>query len=66
MSGLELLGAIASSIALVQAVKGTLKAVDFLRQNSDMKRECNNLRKEVRQHQLSERTVIDTIADPHD
>ncbi|KAF5615843.1 endocytosis ankyrin repeat protein [Fusarium sp. NRRL 25303] len=47
MSGLEILGAIASSIALAQAVQGTLKAVDFLRQNSDMKGECNKLRKEI-------------------
>lgn len=47
MSGLQSLGAIASSIALAQAVQGTLKAVDFLRQNSDIKRECNRLRKEV-------------------
>ncbi|KAG9500832.1 hypothetical protein J7337_006513 [Fusarium musae] len=47
MSGLEILGAIASSIALVQAVQGTLKAIDFLRQNSDMKGECNKLRKEI-------------------
>jgi hypothetical protein len=47
MSGLEILGAIASSIALAQAVKGTLKAVDFLRQNSEMKKECNKLSKEV-------------------
>ncbi|KLP20609.1 endocytosis ankyrin repeat protein Nuc-2 [Fusarium fujikuroi] len=47
MSGLEILGAIASSIALAQAVQGTLKAVDFLRQNSDIKRECNRLRKEI-------------------
>lgn len=47
MSGLEILGAIASSIALAQAVQGTLKAVDFLRQNPDMKGECNKLRKEV-------------------
>ncbi|KAF5622784.1 endocytosis ankyrin repeat Nuc-2 [Fusarium tjaetaba] len=47
MSGLEILGAIASSIALVQAVQGTLKAVEFLRQNSDMKGECNKLRKEI-------------------
>ncbi|KAF4956325.1 hypothetical protein FGADI_3902 [Fusarium gaditjirri] len=47
MSGLEILGAIASSIALAQAVKGTLKAVDFLRQNSNMKGECNKLRKEI-------------------
>ncbi|RBR23111.1 uncharacterized protein FIESC28_04106 [Fusarium coffeatum] len=46
MSGLEVLGAVASSIALVQAVKGTLKAVDFLRQNSEMKKQCNNLRRE--------------------
>ncbi|KAI8410655.1 hypothetical protein FOFC_10512 [Fusarium oxysporum] len=44
---MEILGAIASSIALAQAVKGTLKAVDFLRQNSDMKRECDKLRKEL-------------------
>ncbi|KAH6966108.1 hypothetical protein EDB82DRAFT_480447 [Fusarium venenatum] len=36
MSGLEILGAVASSIALAQAVKGTLKAVDFLRQNSEI------------------------------
>ncbi|RBA08914.1 hypothetical protein FPRO05_07194 [Fusarium proliferatum] len=49
MSGLEILGAIASSIALAQAVQGTLKAVDFLRQNSDMKGECNKLRKEARE-----------------
>ncbi|QPC61856.1 hypothetical protein HYE67_004087 [Fusarium culmorum] len=34
MSGLEILGAVATSIALVEAVKGTLRAVDFLRQNS--------------------------------
>ncbi|RGP76426.1 hypothetical protein FLONG3_5311 [Fusarium longipes] len=47
MSGLEILGAVASSIALVQAVKGTLKAVDFLRQNSEMKKECNSLRREM-------------------
>jgi hypothetical protein len=47
MSGLEILGAVASSIALAQAVKGTLKAVDFLRQNSEMKKGCNKLRKEV-------------------
>ncbi|KAF5632769.1 endocytosis ankyrin repeat protein [Fusarium sp. NRRL 52700] len=47
MSGLEILGAIASSIALAQAVQGTLKAIDFLRQNSDMKGECNKLRKEI-------------------
>ncbi|RBR10631.1 hypothetical protein FVER53590_04475 [Fusarium verticillioides] len=47
MSGLEILGAIASSIALVQAVQGTLKAIDFLRQNSDMKGECNKLKKEI-------------------
>ncbi|KAH7177321.1 ankyrin repeat-containing domain protein [Fusarium sp. MPI-SDFR-AT-0072] len=44
---MEILGAIASSIALTQAVKGTLKAVDFLRQNSDMKKECEKLRKEI-------------------
>ncbi|CVK87411.1 related to endocytosis ankyrin repeat protein Nuc-2 [Fusarium proliferatum] len=47
MSGLEILGAIASSIALAQAVQGTLKAVDFLRQNSDMKGECSKLKKEI-------------------
>ncbi|KAF5674154.1 endocytosis ankyrin repeat protein [Fusarium heterosporum] len=47
MSGLEILGAIASSIALAQAVKGTLKAIDFLRQNSKMRKGCNNLRKEI-------------------
>ncbi|KAJ4024545.1 hypothetical protein NW766_000782 [Fusarium irregulare] len=47
MSGLEILGAIASSIALVQAVKGTLKAVDFLRENSEMKKECSSLRREI-------------------
>ncbi|KAI6762671.1 hypothetical protein HG530_008651 [Fusarium avenaceum] len=47
MSGLEILGAVASSIALAQAVKGTLKAVDFLRQNSEMKKGCNKLRKEI-------------------
>ncbi|KAF4452969.1 hypothetical protein F53441_4200 [Fusarium austroafricanum] len=47
MSGLEILGAVASSIALVQAVKGTLKAIDFLRKNSEMKKECNKLRKEI-------------------
>ena len=49
MSGLEILGAVASSIALVQAVKGSLKAIDLLRQNSDMKKQCNNLRREVSQ-----------------
>ncbi|KAF4340201.1 hypothetical protein FBEOM_5898 [Fusarium beomiforme] len=43
MSGLEILGAIASSIALAQAVKGTLKAVDFLRQNSEMKKDYHPL-----------------------
>lgn len=47
MSGLEILGAVASSIALVEAVKGTLRAVDFLRQNSAVKKECNNLRREA-------------------
>ncbi|KAF4990353.1 hypothetical protein FGRMN_8488 [Fusarium graminum] len=47
MSGLEILGAIASSIALAQAVQGTLKAIDFLRQNSEMKKGCNSLRKEI-------------------
>ncbi|RGP60104.1 hypothetical protein FSPOR_10844 [Fusarium sporotrichioides] len=47
MSGLEILGAVASSIALGQAVKGTLKAVDFLRQNSGMKRECGDLKGEI-------------------
>ncbi|RFN55143.1 hypothetical protein FIE12Z_655 [Fusarium flagelliforme] len=47
MSGLEILGAVASSIALVQAVKGSLKAIDLLRQNSEMKKQCNNLRREI-------------------
>ncbi|CAG7557931.1 unnamed protein product [Fusarium equiseti] len=47
MSGFEVLGAVASSIALVQAVKGTLKAVDFLRQNSEMKKQCNNMKREI-------------------
>ncbi|EMT68029.1 hypothetical protein FOC4_g10012430 [Fusarium odoratissimum] len=51
---MEILGAIASSIALAQAVKGTLKAVDFLRQNSDMKRECDKLRKEVTREQTGQ------------
>ncbi|KAJ4256771.1 hypothetical protein NW762_008867 [Fusarium torreyae] len=47
MSGLEILGGIASSIALAQAVQRTLKAVDFLRKNSDIRKECNALKKEI-------------------
>ncbi|KAK6702110.1 hypothetical protein SNK04_012016 [Fusarium graminearum] len=47
MSGLEILGAVATSISLVEAVKGMLRAVDFLRQNSAVKKECNNLRREI-------------------
>ncbi|KAK6699123.1 hypothetical protein SNK05_011942 [Fusarium graminearum] len=47
MSGLEILGAVATSISLVEAVKGMLRAVDFLRQNSTVKKECNNLRREI-------------------
>lgn len=47
MSGFEILCAIASSIALAQAVKGTVKAIDFLRQASEMKKECNRLMNEA-------------------
>ncbi|KAF5537724.1 endocytosis ankyrin repeat protein [Fusarium mexicanum] len=47
MSGFEILGAIASSMALAQAVKGTVKAIDFLRQASEMKKECNRLKNEI-------------------
>ncbi|KAF4419316.1 hypothetical protein FACUT_11484 [Fusarium acutatum] len=47
MSGFEILGAIASSIALAQAVKGTVKAINFLRQASEMKKECDRLKSEI-------------------
>lgn len=63
---MEVLGAVASSIALVQAVKGTLKAVDFLRKNSEMKKECNNLKREVGKRRIFVRTTIDMIVDSHD
>jgi hypothetical protein len=48
MSGLEILGAVASSIALAQAVEGALKLVNLLREIREIRQQCDELRKEVR------------------
>ena len=48
MSGLEILGAVASSIALAQAVQGTIKAVNLLREIRQIRQQCDDLKKEVR------------------
>ncbi|KAF5010229.1 hypothetical protein FDECE_3588 [Fusarium decemcellulare] len=47
MSGLEILGAIASSIALAQAVNGTIKAVNLLREIREIQKQCDGLKREV-------------------
>ncbi|KAM6521920.1 hypothetical protein FALCPG4_011620 [Fusarium falciforme] len=47
MSGLEILGAVASSIALVQAVQGTIKAVNLLREIRQIRQQCDGLKKEI-------------------
>ncbi|KAL2677252.1 hypothetical protein Neosp_011020 [[Neocosmospora] mangrovei] len=47
MSGLEILGAVASSIALAQAVQGTIKAVNLLREIRQIRQQCDDLKKEA-------------------
>ncbi|KAI8657928.1 hypothetical protein NCS57_01172700 [Fusarium keratoplasticum] len=47
MSGLEILGAVASSIALAQAVQGTIKAVNLLREIRQIRQQCDDLKKEI-------------------
>ncbi|KAM5344313.1 hypothetical protein ACJ41O_012850 [Fusarium nematophilum] len=47
MSGLEILGAVASSIAIGQAVNGTRKAVKKLREIRHIRQHCDNLAKEI-------------------
>ncbi|KAJ3528187.1 hypothetical protein NM208_g10319 [Fusarium decemcellulare] len=47
MSGLEILGAIATSIALAQAVSGTIKAVNLLREIREIQKQCDGLKREV-------------------
>ncbi|KAJ4233100.1 hypothetical protein NW759_001884 [Fusarium solani] len=47
MSGLEILGAVASSIALAQAVQGTIKAVNLLREIRHIQQQCDDLKKEI-------------------
>ncbi|RSL60626.1 hypothetical protein CEP54_006655 [Fusarium duplospermum] len=48
MSGLEILGAVASSIALAQAVQGTIKAVNLLREIRQIRQQCDELKNEAR------------------
>ncbi|KAF4970415.1 hypothetical protein FZEAL_10039 [Fusarium zealandicum] len=47
MSGLEILGAVASSVALAQAVEGTLKALNILREIRNIQRQCDSLKHEI-------------------
>ncbi|RSL39934.1 hypothetical protein CEP53_013703 [Fusarium sp. AF-6] len=47
MSGLEILGAVASCIAIGQAVKGSLKAVHKLREVRHIRQQCDDLAKEI-------------------
>ncbi|KAI8714790.1 hypothetical protein NCS52_01199800 [Fusarium sp. LHS14.1] len=47
MSGLEILGAVASSVALAQAVQGTIKAVNLLREIRQIQQQCDDLKKEI-------------------
>ncbi|KAM0433922.1 hypothetical protein ACHAPT_003866 [Fusarium lateritium] len=47
MSGLEVLGAVASSIALAQAVKGTITAVNLLREIRQIRQQCDDLKREI-------------------
>ncbi|RSL73424.1 hypothetical protein CEP53_000763 [Fusarium sp. AF-6] len=47
MSGLEILGAVASSIALAQAVQGTIKAVNLLREIRQIRQQCDDLKNEI-------------------
>ncbi|RSL66563.1 hypothetical protein CEP54_003717 [Fusarium duplospermum] len=47
MSGLEILGAVASCIAIGQAVKGSLKAVNKLREVRHIRQQCDDLAKEI-------------------
>lgn len=64
MSGLEILGAVASSVALAQAVQATIKAVNLLRGIHQIQQQCDDLKKEagsIHFHLLSDttNTVID-------
>lgn len=47
MSGLEILGALASSIAVAQCLEATFNTVNLLRSIREIQQECDDLKKEV-------------------
>ncbi|KAH6896019.1 hypothetical protein B0T10DRAFT_479317 [Thelonectria olida] len=47
MSGLEILGALASSIAVAQSLEATVKAINLLRNISEIQQQCDDLKKEI-------------------
>lgn len=67
MSGLEILGAVASSIALAQAVQGTIKAVNLLREIRHIQQQCDDLKKEVNSiHFHLPSDMANTVIDRYD